>query len=85
MNKYDALENFLNLFHSRQEKITLPFSAISKIIQDDLPKSAYKYPQWWENEKDANHSQQKAWKNAGWEVDSVNFSEEWVEFKRIKL
>jgi hypothetical protein len=84
MNKYDPLENFLKLFHPRQEVIILPFSAISTIIQSKLPQSAFTHRQWWENEEDASYSQRKAWKNAGWKVNSVNLSEEWVKFTRIK-
>jgi hypothetical protein len=69
MDKYYPLGQYLQ--NSKKSTELLTFSEITKILGSPLPCSALTYRQWWENDK--IHSQSKAWINAGWKVDHVNF------------
>lgn len=80
--KYTPLENYLSGLPKNYKEITLSFEQIERIIQDKLPPSAYGYYAWWANEKEGNHDNARAWANAGWKVDTVNFPEKWARFIR---
>jgi hypothetical protein len=82
--KYTSLENYLRSLPNHQKEVTLSFTQIETIINGRLPSSAYEYRQWWENEKEGNHVNARAWANAGWKVESVNFNEKWVKLIRVR-
>jgi hypothetical protein len=81
--KYTPLENYLRDLPESQREVTLGFEQIERILNDKLPSSAYEYRQWWENEKEGNHVNSRAWSNAGWKVESLDFNEKWVKLIRI--
>ena len=81
--KYTPLEHYLRELPSSQREVTLRFEQIESILNTKLPSSAFEYRQWWENEKEGNHVNARAWANAGWKVDTVNFSEKWVKLVRV--
>ena len=80
--KYTPLEGYLRNLAETQKEETLSFEQIEIIILDKLPSSAYEDRRWWDHEKEGNHVNARAWSNAGWKVDEVNFSEKWVKFIR---
>lgn len=71
MSKYDPLYRYLSEQKSR--KVTLSLSDIESIINDGLPATAYKRPQWWGNSKtEDHHSQCKSWLDAGFMTVNVS-------------
>ena len=90
--KYTPLENYLRDLPVNQRKVVLSFEEIERIINAKLPASAYGYPQWWDNQKEGNHVNARAWAhlrlrpvqvNAGWKVESVDFSQKRVSLVRV--
>lgn len=82
MSKYDPLRDYLKKLSLAQNEITLSFQQINKILEAELPKSAYQYNAWWANEVNGPHVQAHAWQDAGWKVDSVDFNRKRVSFVR---
>jgi hypothetical protein len=82
--KYTPLEHYLHNLSALQKDASFTFERIERILNDKLPLSAYQYQAWWANEKDGQHVHAHAWMDAGWKVDTVNFSEKWVRFIRQK-
>jgi hypothetical protein len=83
MAKYTPLESFLRDLPAYQKEVVLSFEQIERIINAKLPPSAYEYHQWWENEKEGNHVNGRAWANAGWKVGSVDFNRKQARLVRI--
>lgn len=85
MSKYDALTEFLN--RQLSDTIELSFDEIEDEdkIGVKLPTAA-KYSAWWANEANAKtrHYQCRAWTEAGWKVESVDFTKELVVFVRVR-
>ena len=81
--KYTPLENYLRDRPDSQREVTLGFEQIEGILNAKLPSSAYEYRQWWENEKEGNHVNTRAWANAGWKVENVDFSKKRVILIRV--
>ena len=83
------LANILHLKHilrdlpARRRQLTLSFEQIEQIVKSPLPASAYEDRRWWDHEKEGNHVSARAWANAGWKVETVNFSEKWVKLVRV--
>jgi hypothetical protein len=82
--KYSLLHNYLANLPTGQRDVTLSFEQIERVINDKLPASAFQYRPWWGNEQNGTHSHAHAWMSAGWKVDTVNLSQKWVRFLRIK-
>lgn len=80
--KYSPLENYLRDLPKSQREVTLGFEQIERILNGKLPASAHEQS-WWENEKEGNHINTRAWSNAGWKVASLDFNEKWVKLTRI--
>lgn len=72
MNKYDPLLQYLS--NQNSTEVTLSISEIEAIINDELPASAYSYPQWWSNSKTKAHPYCKAWLDAGYHTVGVKES-----------
>ena len=81
--KYTALENYLRDLPPDQTEVILSFEQIERIIGAKLPPSAYEYQQWWDHEKEGNHVNARAWTNAGWKVQSVDFNRKQARLVRI--
>jgi hypothetical protein len=81
--KYTPLEQYLRELPANQSEVTLDFEQIEKILDAKLPSSAYEYPQWWESEKEGNHINARAWANAGWKVESIDFNQKRVNLVRV--
>jgi hypothetical protein len=79
---YIPLENYLRGLANKQG-ITLKFEQIEKILNKELPPSAYKYPAWWANERDPHPPQKRAILNAGWKVEMFNLREKWIRLIRL--
>ena len=80
--KYTPLENYLRDIPANQKEVILSFEQIERIISAKLPPSAYEYQAWWANEKEGNHVNARAWANAGWKVESVDFNRKQVRLVR---
>ena len=80
--KYTPLEIYLRNLSDGQREVTLNFEQIERILNDKLPSSAYEDQRWWEHETEGNHVNRRAWANAGWNIDEVNFNEMWVKLVR---
>jgi hypothetical protein len=71
--KYQPLQDFLSGLPRSQATVTLSFQEIEKLIGGKLPPSAYHHRAWWSNQADVcNRPQAKAWRHAGFQVESVN-------------
>lgn len=55
---------------------------MEEIIGQELPPSAKKHPQWWENDS-STHPQAQAWISAGWQRESIDLGKS-VTLKRVK-
>ena len=82
--KYNPLENYLAILPASRGEVRLSFEHIERMLNDKLPPSA-KQSAWWSNETEGSHVQARAWMDAGWKVDAVNFSQKWVRFVRQKI
>jgi predicted HNH restriction endonuclease len=82
MTKYQPLAEYLSRQHSTELKLL--FTEVEAILEAELPDSAYRLRQWWENPADEKHwsGQSRAWLSTGWKVDKVDFAQRHVTFKR---
>ena len=79
-NRYEALTSYLRFRAAFTDTVKLSFAQIDGIIGDNLPLTAYRSTEWWENSPNNAHS--KAWLNAGWKAEEVNLKEAYVVFKK---
>lgn len=79
-NKYRYLSRFL--LNSNKDKIKLSFIEIEKIVQVDLPASAYRYRAFWSNDK--THSIALSWLSVGFVAKKVNLIEQEIVFAKEK-
>lgn len=72
---YQPLQDYLQTRAHTDREVSLSLDQIESIIGAPLPKSAYNYRQWWENQADVStRPQAKAWIQAGYTVESVQDS-----------
>ncbi|MDC8760682.1 HNH endonuclease [Janthinobacterium fluminis] len=82
MSKYSALGQFLRSVEG--DIVKLAFADIERILDDVLPKSAYKHDAWWANSKtEDSHTWAHLWLAAGWQKESHNLAERSVVFRRL--
>ncbi len=81
-SKWAGLESHLKFRASFTDTVTLKFARIDGLIGANLPMSAYRDPLYWSNA--SSSEQAKAWLNAGWEVQNVNFKEGSITFKKVR-
>jgi hypothetical protein len=81
--KYAPLEQYLGELPANQREVTLGFEQLESILEAKLPSSAYEYRQWWDNEKEGNHVNARAWATAGWKIENVDFSNKQVNLVRV--
>jgi hypothetical protein len=65
--KYDLLSKYLR--EQEKHRVVLSFDEIEKIIGNELPPSASKHVQWWENSD--THVEGKSWLYSGWLIENV--------------
>ncbi len=82
--KYTPLENYLRDLPESQREVSLSFQQIEKILNAQLPSSAYEDHRWWEHETEGNHLTKRAWANAGWKIESLDVNKKRVKLIRIK-
>ncbi len=80
MSKYSPITEFLKNQPSNKRDLTVTFETLEKVLGFSLPKSAHTHQPWWANEKEGSHTQARAWMEAGWKVESVDFSKLRVRF-----
>lgn len=79
LGKYSPLYRFLN--DSGEAIVTLYFKEIEALLCFKLPVSAYKHRSWWANQS-RPRAQRKAWWNANYLVDEVNYEHNYVCFRK---
>ncbi len=76
MRKYKNLYDYLKVQDTKT--VTLSFEDVEELIYGKLPRSAFRYRQWWAN---GGHVQAYSWMNAGYLVKKVDFKEKTVVFE----
>ena len=82
--KYTPLESYLRDLPDSQSEVSLGFQQIERILNAELPSSAYEDRRWWDHETEGNHRTARAWANAGWKIESVDVNKQRVKLIRIK-
>ena len=80
--KYSPLEEALKKHH--EERVSMTFSEIERIIADDLPESAFKHRPWWSNNP-SNSVITNAWLNAGFKTEQVDIAGRKLVFRRARV
>jgi hypothetical protein len=80
--KYASLEKFLRDLPASRREVTLGFDQVERILNSKLPASAYEDRRWWDHGTEGNHRSKRAWANAGWEIASLDVSQQWVRLVR---
>ena len=78
--KYAPVFLLLRAIPEDQKQMALTFAELSRILDNNLPASARRYPEWWSN--NATERQAKAWVDAGWKVQEVFLKAETVVFRK---
>ena len=86
MTKYKPLRDYLTARHT-MSRVRMSFREVETILEESLPKSAFRYREWWANQSDTTNRQwAAAWLDAGFAVDTVHQDpaarDGWVEFVR---
>jgi hypothetical protein len=85
MSKYDPLHKWLANVPVHIGEETLSFDQIEMLLGFTLPDSAKHHRAWWANpSSDGYHPYAQSWLMAGWQVDTVEQSQQWVRFRRRK-
>jgi len=82
VSKFAGLEGHLKFRAAFTDNVKLKFARIDGLIGSNLPMAAYRDPAWWSNASSSAHA--KAWLDAGWEVQEVNFKEGYAVFKKVR-
>ncbi|MFQ6068393.1 MAG: hypothetical protein ACE5KD_02505 [Candidatus Bathyarchaeia archaeon] len=80
-SKYSPLREYLWRRGQFTSLVTLTFSKIEGIINNNLPFGALRSEEWWNNNEIT--SQGYAWTSAGWKVQSVDLKERTVTFRKL--
>ncbi len=78
-SKYQLLQDYL--LNSKQGEVILTFTEIEDIMGDILPKSAWENKAWWSN-RTKGALQAKAWMEAEYRVENVDFEQETITFRQ---
>jgi len=82
ISKYEWLTRYLRFRGAFTAIVRLSFARIDGIIRDNLPMSAYRNENWWNNSPTSRHAH--GWLDAGWEVRDVNLNDGYVLFKKVR-
>jgi hypothetical protein len=77
---YEPLEKYL--IQQPGDSVVMTFAEVERLIGTKLPPSAHKRNEWWSNNP-TNHSQAKAWLDAGFETANLDRKAKRVVFKRV--
>jgi hypothetical protein len=80
MLTYEPLEKYL--IQQPGDFVVMTFAEVERVIGTKLPPSAHKRNEWWSNNP-SNHSQAKAWLDAGFETANLDRRAKRVTFKRV--
>jgi|GEM_PF-246645 len=80
--KYGTLRAFLS--RQTSARLKMSFDEVTAAAKVKLPASAFRYPQWWENDP-AHHVQAKAWLDAGYRTERLDLNARTVEFARLEV
>ena len=80
MSKYDPLT--IHLIDSQEMVVTLSFAQIERILDTDLPQSAFRHNAWWANETEGTHTHSNSWMDAGYRTENVNLNSTTVTFRK---
>jgi hypothetical protein len=79
-NDFDLLRDYLvTQFELRYQHLFMAFDEIEAMV-GTLPAGASHQKSWWHG---TGSAQAKAWRDAGWAVDTVGFAAKRVAFRRI--
>ncbi len=81
MSKYDPLK--MHLIQSPDRVVTLSFAQIERILDADLPQSAFRYNAWWANETEGTHTHSNSWMDAGYRTEKVSLNSTTVTFRKV--
>jgi len=81
-DKFNPLERYLRDLPIDEQKVTIAFEQIERILGEPLPASALEDAAWWGNQKPGTMVETIPWMDAGWVVDRVDFKEKCVHFVR---
>lgn len=86
MTKYAPLQDHLaELSKSGKDEWNTNFKTIETVLGSKLPPSAFKYNEWWANEKETTPKVQcHAWRRAGWKTAFVNNAAKTISFIKMK-
>ena len=81
MSKYRRLSEHLErLARKGHSQWKATFQEIEKVLDSQLPKSAYEYQAWWANQAGNGHSQTAGWKSVGWRTEDLDIQGQRVTF-----
>lgn len=80
MGKYEPLAEHLTALP--RDRWVATFDEIERVLKFNLPPSARKHDAWWSNSRKGNHSQSRAWLDAGWYIESIDRANEKVVLVR---
>ena len=80
MLTYEPLEKYL--FQQKGASVAMTFAEVERVIGSKLPPSAHKRNEWWSNNA-TNHSQARAWLNAGFETANLDRKAKKIVFRRV--
>ncbi len=81
MSIYEPIKTFLTRASGHSARLT--FGQVEKIIGRPLPKSAYRYREWWSNNP-TGHSHARSWTSAGWRTEKVDLEKHILVFSKSK-
>lgn len=81
MGAYAPLNTWLSRQPAIIRHVPATFEQIEAILGYQLPPTARRKSQWWENNA-TRHSQARAWLDAGFETQNVNLANETLTFAR---
>jgi PHD/YefM family antitoxin component YafN of YafNO toxin-antitoxin module len=81
MSKYEALGEFLK--RQSNQRVTMSFAEIERIIGAKLPPSARKHRPWWSNNP-TNSAMTQIWLAAGYESEQVDMAARRLVFRRVR-
>jgi len=82
MLTYEPLEKYL--IRQTAASVAMTFAEVERLIGHKLPPSAHERNEWWSNNA-TNHSQARAWLNAGFETTQLDRRAKRVVFRRVTI
>ena len=79
MGVYEPITRYLR--RTPGKSVRLSFKQVEKVIGRALPKSAYRYREWWANNP-TGHSHARSWMEAGWRTEKVDLEKKELFFSK---